>query len=1024
MHHERNIQGPERNDARRRRPVKFPHFVAGGIWLLLFLASPALAVDPNTRISQYAHTAYRIQNGVFSGTPSAIVQTTDGYLWIGTQTGLVRFDGVRFVPWSPPEGQAPLSSNSIISLLADPDGSLWIGTTSELAHWSKGQLYSFTNARGRINEIVRDGNGTIWITRSRVREQTGPLCEVRGPELLCHGSAEGFRFPYASSLATDGGGNFWVGSSSALTHWRAGRATVYEPPNLKSAQGLSGIQGLRTGADGTLWVGMDRSGVGLGLQQFIGGKFRSFTAPDFDGSKEEILSIFIDRAQTVWVGTENRGLLRIRGQQVDRFSSAEGLSSNTVGGFFEDREGNLWVVTAEGIDYFHDLRVLSYSTHQGLNANEVNSVAVTLDGVVWFGNAGGLERLEAGKITQVGRAQGLPGSAVTALLADRAGRLWVGVDDGLAVYQAGKFSPVKRGDGSPTRAVLSLAEDRKGDIWAEALGNPRQLLHIRGLTVLEEFDDTRIPRAFGLAPDAEDGLWLGMATGELARLRQGKLETFPLNGEAPSSVRQVAVRPDGSVLGAKITGLVGWKNGTLRTLTSKNGLPCNNIFGLVADAPDALWLYAECGVVRIDAAELDAWWNNPTAVLKARVYDVFDGARPGVPAFQPNATRGPDGRLWFANESIGQGMDPAHLEGNLLAPPVHIEAVVADRKTYQLAAGTLTLPARTRDVELDYTALSFVVPQKVKFRYRLEGHDAEWQEAGTRRQAFYTDLRPGTYRFRVIACNNDGVWNEIGATLDFTIQPAWYQTLWFRLLAALGVILAVVAIYRLRVRQIAQGIAVRYDERLAERTRLARELHDTFLQTIQGSKMVADDALDQPADATRLRRTLEQLSVWLGQAVEEGRAALNSLRASATEKNDLAAALRRASETCVVPDTMQVDFSTKGEPREMHPIVRDEIYRIGFEAIRNACTHSGADRLEISLAYNHNVVVRIKDNGTGIDPAFVADGKEGHFGLPGMRERAARIGAELTIESSATTGTEIKLVVPGGLAFHITSHLE
>ena len=305
----------------------------------------------------------------------------------------------------------------------------------------------------------------------------------------------------------------------------------------------------------------------------------------------------------------------------------------------------------------------------------------------------------------------------------------------------------------------------------------------------------------------------------------------------------------------------------------------------------------------------------------------------------------------------------------------------------------------------------------MRFRYKLEGRDTDWQEAGTRRQAFYSDLRPGKYRFRVIACNNDGVWNDDGATLDFSIAPAWYQTNWFRLLSVITGLFVAWYSYRLRVRQIARGISARFDERLAERTRLARELHDTFLQTIQGSKMVADDALEQAGDPVRLRRAIEQLSVWLGQATQEGRAALNSLRTSTTEKNDLAGALRRAAETCQLRESAAATFSVVGDARDMHPIVRDEIYRIGYEAIRNACLHAEASRLEVELRYAHDLSVRVKDDGVGIDPVVIAEGKDGHFGLKGMRERADRIGANLTIVSSANTGTEITLVVPGGIVF-------
>jgi signal transduction histidine kinase len=360
-------------------------------------------------------------------------------------------------------------------------------------------------------------------------------------------------------------------------------------------------------------------------------------------------------------------------------------------------------------------------------------------------------------------------------------------------------------------------------------------------------------------------------------------------------------------------------------------------------------------------------------------------------------------------------VDPAHLSRNAVLPPVHVEGVIADHKSYSSVAG-VRLPPRTRDLEIDYTALSFAAPRKVRFRYKLEGLDLAWQDPGSRRQAFYSNLRPGKYRFRVIASNNDGVWNDDGATMDFSIAPAWYQTRLFLILCTVGGGLFIWACFRLRVRQIHSSLSVRFDERLAERTRMARELHDTFLQTLQGSKMVAKHALDNSSDPAQMRTTMEQLSVWLERAIDEARAALNSLRSSTTQRNDLLEAFRRAVEECRMQRPMEVSFSMTGASKDMHPVVRDEIYRVGYEAIRNACAHSTGNRLEVGLKYGHDLVVLIKDNGVGIDPTIAEKGKDGHFGLQGMRERTARIGGKLTVASSKT-GTEVSVVVPGDIVF-------
>ena len=312
---------------------------------------------------------------------------------------------------------------------------------------------------------------------------------------------------------------------------------------------------------------------------------------------------------------------------------------------------------------------------------------------------------------------------------------------------------------------------------------------------------------------------------------------------------------------------MGWKNGKQQILTVRNGLPCNDINGLISDDQDNLWLYAGCGLIEIPKEEVQRWWDEPEGKLKVKVFDVLDGVQSGTGHFNTSA-KTPDGRLWFANGSLLQTVDPAHMAGNTVPPPVHINGIVADRKNYSPQEG-LRLPALTRDLEIDYTALSFTAPKKVLFRYMLEGHDAGWVEPGTRRQAFYNDLPPSHYRFRVIACNNDGVWNNVGAAIDFTIAPAWFQTYWFFALCAAVALLIVWLVYRMRVRQVAKAMSVRFDERLAERTRIARDFHDTLLQTIQGSKLVADSALKQSADPTPMRGAMEQLSVWLGRATEE-----------------------------------------------------------------------------------------------------------------------------------------------------------
>jgi signal transduction histidine kinase/streptogramin lyase len=758
------------------------------------------------------------------------------------------------------------------------------------------------------------------------------------------------------------------------------------------------------------------SGRQLGLQRLAAGRIQPVVAGKLDGSTLPVSALHYDGAGGLWVGTINQGIYRIHGETVDQFRSVDGLSSDFVNKFLEDREGTLWVATSRGLDAFHDRGVVTLSTREGLGLDQVDSVSAARDGTVWVGGEQGLDEIRDAGVTSIH----LPGREITSVLEDRTGTLWVGVDSALTYRNQGRFVPIEIPNAEPKEIVTSLTEDVNGNVWAEIRGNPSKLIRIQDRRVREVFVEPRVPAATRLAADPEGGVWLGLRDGNLARFRNGIVETFRFERDSsaatlPAPIAQLAVRHDGSVLAAATFGLMGWRQGTRRLMTVSNGLPCDRIDAVVEDDHATVWLATPCGLLGLSPEELNEWWRNPKVTVHPRILDSFDGWEPGEVSFQP-AARSVDGRLWFANLSAVQVIDPDRLPHNTLRPPVKIEGIVADRRDFPLQAG-LRLPPRTRDLQINYTALSLVAPQKVRFRYRLEGHDTNWQDAATRRQAFYNDLPPGDYRFRVIACNNDGVWNDAGDSLSFTIAPAWYQAKLFRAACLVCVILALWALYRLRVRQIEAAAATRFNDRLAERTRVARDIHDTLLQTIQGSKMVADDALEHAADPGRLRTAIEQLANWLARATREGRAALNSLRAASTEGYDLIEALKRVAEEEAGASSLSVTCRSTGEPRYVHPIVVDEVYRIAHEAVRNARVHASASKVLLELEYGQRLILRITDDGVGMDSALLEHGRPGHFGLQGMRERAAHIEGKLTITSAPGAGTVVTLIVPGGIAF-------
>jgi signal transduction histidine kinase/ligand-binding sensor domain-containing protein len=997
-----------RNDTRTlslQRRLSF-----GFLWVL-FLASAVFALNPDRHISQYGHTAWRIQDGFFGGPVRSITQTMDGYIWVGTGAGLFRFDGVRFVSWSSLEVEQ-LPSTSITTLLGARDGSLWIGTDAGLVHRVNQHLITYLKGEGSISSILQDGNGEIWIARDRSGDNTQPLCQVIGIGVRCYGNEDGVPAFLAGPLVQDASNNLWIGGDTTLLKWRPGSSHAYRPKALKSNAGVDGVGALSVAADGSLWVGMALTGRGLGLQHLVDGGLKSFVAPKLNGETQEVMALLEDHQKNLWVGTSNQGIYRIHGADVDHYRTTDGLSSDLIFQFYEDHEGNLWVATAKGLDCFRDLRVSSFSTREGLSADEVDSVLASRDGTIWIGNASKLDVLGPGGVpSQAGNA--LQGHQVTSLFEDRAGRLWAGIDNTLTIYQARRFRQIRMQDGSPVGVVMGMTEDSENNIWVETMGPPGTLIRIQDQKVREAFPAPQMPLARKIAADPQSGIWLGLLNGDLARYRSGKTEIFAFTHHPGSRVNELIAASDGSILGATAFGVVGWKNGKQQILTVRNGLPCDSIHALISDDQGDLWLYAQCGLIEIADAELQRWWQRPESRLKLKVFDVSDGVQPGRGHFN-TSTRTPDGQLWFANGSVLQMIDPNHMAGNTLAPPVHIEAIVADRKSYLPQEG-LSLPPLTRDLEIDYTALSFVVPQKALFRYMLEGRDADWQEPGTRRQAFYNNLRPGHYRFRVIACNNDGMWTSTPALWRFVIPPAYYQTLWFKAALWTTAIMLLWLFYLYRLRRISAEIHSRLNERQRERERIARELHDTLLQGFQGLVLRFQAILNRIPENDPLRASVRNALLRADEVLIEGRDRVREIRSEPSR--DLQNLLGSFGHSHASEST-PFQLFVVGTVVALKPLICDEVYRIAREALSNAFRHASASKVEVELIYDQaQFNLRIRDNGTGIDEQTVSGGRLGHWGLQGMRERANLSGAKLSIWSRPGAGTEIELLIPGKLAY-------
>ena len=992
---------------------------------LLLFASPALALNTTCSLSQLGHTMWTLQDGLLPGAPTAMAQTTDGYLWIATRSGVVRFDGVRFTPLTPQPGER-LLTNRVLSLAAGSDGSLWIGTRGDLERWHEGRLTHYPQAPGAIDSIVEDRSGTVWFTRADRQDGQGPVCEVKAGQPLCHGEKDGIPVPLLRDLRLDRDGHFWSVSETTLMRWQPGSAPArtWLPPGISAGHernALDVLQSVQPASDGSVWVAAMQPSRGLGLLRLADERLQPFVIPGLDGRQLSVSSLLLDRQGALWIGTQDEGVYRLHGDHVSHYATGDGLSSNTVQNLFEDREGTLWVLTTQGIDAFRDLRVLSFSTREGLTADLANAVLATRDGAVWINTWHSLDILRDGRITSLRSGKGLPGEEVTALLEDRSGTLWVGLDHDLTVYERGKFLPIKLPDGRSIGFIQALAQDQAGDLWAFS-SDPDSLWQIHNRQVVKEVSREELSFSFGgLAPDTREGIWLGLRNGNLARYSQGHLESIDFH-RAPRTggITGLVTGGDGSVVGSTNLGLVGWSHGQQRTMTARNGLPCEDIHTLLFDHAGALWLYASCGVIFIASDQVNAWWQHSREHLEFRVFDAQDGAQPARGNLFPRGSVGPDGRIWFANASIVQMIDPTRLGVNALPPPVHIEQVVADRAILAPRAG-LRLPPHTRDLQIDYTALSLVVPRKTRFRYRLEGHDTQWQDPGERRQAFYTDLPPGDYQFRVVASNNDGVWSFTGAALDFAVAPAFYQASWFAALCVIAVLGALGLLYFLRIKQIETRMRLRMEERLLERERIARDLHDTLLQSVQGLILRFQAVLTRLPEDSAPRGAMEQALQRADQVMLEGRNRVHDLRQSTQASADLPEALEAlAAELAHTCDT-RFTLTIEGAPRDLHPVVREEAYRIGAEALTNAFRHASASRVDTEITYSRRTLsVRIVDNGRGFDvESLQATPPRGHFGITGMRERARRIRSRLELSSRPGAGSAVLVVVPAAIAYRL-----
>jgi len=994
----------------------------------LFCARSAFALDPALDISQYAHTAWKVRDGFAATGIDCIAQTPDGYLWLGTNFGLYRFDGVRAARWQPPAGQQ-LPDSIITALLVARDGSLWIGTQKGLVSWKDGKLTQYPEVAGFVLALLQDRDETVWVTVSG----PGRVCAIRGREANCDG--EGRFGNYAVALYEDGKGSLWVTSTTGVWRWKPGPPKQYTFP-----RGTVEVNSVLEIDSGTLLLATND-----GLKELVDGKIQSYALPGVTG-KFRPLRLFRSSDGSLWISATD-GLIHLHQGKTDAFGVSDGLSGDDVGAIFEDREGNIWVSTLGGLDRFREYAVRRVGRNQGLSSSDAYSLQATPDGAIWIGTSTGLNRWANGRVTiyrsrswprQSGRRgerelggtstesadSGLSGTPRSLGQDDRE-RLWVSTGDGIFYFDGTRFIRVPGVQGGSV--MPGIAGDGHGKVW---IGDSAALVYLRPGDVAQPIPWSQFgQKNFGaqtFLPDRLDGgLWLGFLEGGIAYFKDGQVRaSYTAADGLGGRVDDLRFGSRGTLWAATEGGLSRIKDGNITTLTSKNGLPCDAVHWSMEDDDHFVWLYMPCGLVRIARSELDAWMADPSRKVQRTIFDSSDGVSSlgTYGGYGPHVTKSPDGKIWFIPYGGVSIIDPRHLPYNKVPPPVHIEQITADGKEYDAARGPL--PPLVRDVTIDYTALSLVVPEKVRFRVKLEGQDKGWKEL-TDRHVSYTNLAPKHYRFMVKACNNSGVWNEEGAALDFVIPPAWYQTGWFRASCVLAFLALLWALYQLRLRQLARQFNMRLEERVGERTRIAHDLHDTLLQSFQGLvfrfQAARNDLPDRLEDACE---ALDSALVSADQALAEGRSSIQELRSELLKESNieqmlLATRRELASSQNGEHGSPPLRVIVEGTRRAKQAMIREEIYRIARELLRNAYRHAHARSIEAELRYDDDAFVLIvRDDGKGIDPQVLKDrGRAGHWGLRGLYERAEGMGARLDVWSEAGAGTEVRLTVPGAIAY-------
>ena len=948
--------------------------------------------------AQYRYDVWTADNGLPQNIVRGIHQSPDGFLWVATFDGLVRFDGVQFKVFN--KSNTPgISSNRIVALYGEPSGDLWLGGEGGgLTRYHNGTFQSIGAAQGVSENSVRgltaDDQGRVWIlSGDRIEEwqqDKGRFTDVTPAHL---------RLQYNILLWDNEG--FWASDDTGIQCFVKGNFLHYSlPPQVAPASILSvahehnGILWLETKDRRYLKIDPGRTAV----------------------SVREPLVTYVDASGHSWSMQLGHELLRtvdyLNGSQVSKL----GFIS-----MYEDRERNLWFGTeGNGLYRLQRQSIVVHAKQPGMTEDNIYPILQDHSGAIWIGAwRMGLSRYLDGKFTAFTPAEGVPSKLVTALYEDSGGHLWVATHGGVAIYKGGQFHEPSHLSLPERSVVQAIYQDQDGTVW---FGSNRGLVSLtkngtRLFTVKDGLatDDVRV-----IIQTRSSDLLVG-GYGGLTRIRRSQFSHWTERDGLPSdNIRSLYEDNDGTVwIGTYDGGLARFKNDAFTRFTIRDGLYDNGVFQILEDGAGSLWMSSNRGIYRVKKQELNDFADGRRRAISSIAYGKIDGMATVEcnGGLSPAGVKTRDGKLWFPTQAGIAVVDPATISYNPHPPPVVIESIVQDRTPVSVT-DSIRLPAGTKNIEIQYTAPSFIKPEQIHFKYCLEGLDSSWIDADGRRTAYYSHLPSGQYSFRVIAGNSDGVWNETGATMSFTVLPAYYQTTWFRLLCAAVFAVLLWAIYRLRLRQVAARMEARLEERLVERERIARDLHDTLLQGVASAYMQLDVANDRLPDDSPAKPLVQRVLSLMARVSEEGRNAIRSLRSPDSQRSDLEELLALVPDEVGTPNMLDFRLVVEGKPRDLHPVVREEVYRVSREATINAFRHAQATSIEVEIEYApRKLAITVRDNGSGIDAQLLQTGREGHFGLSNMRERAEKIHAKLDVLSRPGAGTEVQLSVPGKVAY-------